>query len=341
MQTTCDLAARAAAHSASLLRAATPRRLKKEKSKLTCLLEKKKTNQSSAFLRACFAAGCSCLPWGGVSARLQRGGRLCGLRPKNAPPLRPLPPRLRLFPPLRCQELPPSWGNGGGNREFWRVLGNGPRQGSPPLASCVGKCPGRGAVKKIALEACGHLPVPGKRGLTPRPAHGDPRPMLVASGGTPRPLLGFPAPVGRAPRRSSGLRESGASPTARAFLSAAALSSKGGFFAFGSCAASPPIASGFAVRSRRLNSTLPHRSMLRSFVSPEKPPRFACPLPTSAAVDFSGDAPRCDRSIEIKDTLGVHCLRRLPDTTRKRVGVFHGIRAGSARVFVKHVLKQC
>lgn len=93
-----------------------------------------------------------------------------------------------------------------------------PRPLPPASASAQG-----GGPFKIALEACGHLPVPGKRGLAPRPAPGVPRPVLVGLGG-PRPSCAFPAPVGRAPPRRAGLRESGASPAARAFLSAAALS---------------------------------------------------------------------------------------------------------------------
>ena len=51
--------------------------------------------------------------------------------------------------------------------------------------------------------------VPSRRRLTRRPARGDPRPALVRLGGPP-PLLAVPAPYGRAPPGSSGLRESGA-----------------------------------------------------------------------------------------------------------------------------------
>ena len=63
------------------------------------------------------------------------------------------------------------------------------------------------------------------------PAVGAPTPRPCLRRGAPLPLLRFPAPVGRAPPRWSGLRESGV-PLCGAFFSAGALGFSRGFGAF-------------------------------------------------------------------------------------------------------------
>lgn len=127
------------------------------------------------------------------------------------------------------------------------------------------------------------------------PAGGAPPPRPCARRGAPAPLLLVPAPVGRAPPRWPGLRESGV-PLRGAFLSAGALGFSRGF---GACAPASGMSAVRCVLALLVRSpvlTPKARALLDvKCLGPSKKNVYTTgfPLPTSAEPVFFGNLP-CD-----------------------------------------------
>ena len=222
-----------------------------------------------------------------------------GLREIRHHPLSPTPCRLRLpcrprpSSQKRCPlgAPPPAGLFVGYRRHDTAAWPSGGRERRPRLGGFRNLPPPAGALATAFTSAgfsilcCGHvLALRARRRLTRRPAGGAPPPRPCARRGAPVPLLLVPAPYGRAPAGSRGLRESGsrgwATPNPSPFLSATAC---GG----GSCGwvLRPRVGSGWcssavapAGGALRLSHTPSRRIQLR-FPHPSPPlrPRFARP----------------------------------------------------------------